>query len=72
MRAKDSADLPVFGRSPTASVVVLDALSRLLIDDAAIRVFGPTRALVTYRKVDQPGAADGYGSAARGDGCGFC
>ena len=71
MRAKDLADLPAFGRSPTASVVVLDALSRLLNDDVAIRVFGPMRALVTYRNDNEPGAADGYGSVARGDGCGF-
>jgi hypothetical protein len=71
MRAKDSAEFPAFGWAPTASVVVLDALSRLLNDDVAIRVFGPTRALVTYRNVNGPGAADGCSCAARGEGCGF-
>ena len=71
MQAKNSAEFPVFGRAPTASVVVWDALSRLLIDDVAIRVFGPARTLVTFRNVGAPGAADVYGPAARGDGCGF-
>jgi hypothetical protein len=69
MRAKNSADFPAFGRAPTPSVVELNARSRLLNDDAAIRVFEPGRALVTFRNIDSPGAADGHGPAARGDGC---
>jgi hypothetical protein len=71
MRAKHSADFPAFGRAPTASVVVSDALPRLLDDDVAIRGFGPGRALVIFRNHGAPGAANGYRAAARDDGWSF-
>jgi hypothetical protein len=71
MRAKNSADFPAFGWAPTASVVVLDAQSRLLADDVANRLFGPARTLVTFRNVGVPDAEDGCGPVACGDGCGF-
>jgi hypothetical protein len=71
MRAKNSGYFPAFGRASTATVVESDALSRMLDDDVAIRLFGPARTLVTFRNVGAPGAADGYRSAARGDGCGL-
>jgi hypothetical protein len=68
MRAKNSVDFSAFGRAPTTSVVEDGMATRLLDDDAAIRAFGPGRALVTNRNVGASGAAGRKATAACGDG----
>ena len=67
MRAKNSGYFPAFDRSPTASVVVSSALSRLLDDDVA-SPGEPGRELITFKEICAYGAGVNCALAARSYG----